>query len=365
MKNIQSKFKCWHLIFLLLLPIGVQAENIEETIISVQSYRVRSNSKLEVFSKYGTIHINTWDKDSLIIKSTQYFKAGDKKQLDKLKNSVDLLITKTDFLVNVKTQYLNPGKDILQFIPIDLKSPTETSVDFEIWMPEKLNLTLEHRYGDVFMASLAGDAYIDVAHGQFKAGNMPGKLKLNTAYCNASVNYCKDALISTRFGELSIDSIGKIKLESRSSDIIIGKADDIEIDGKNDDVYIRSCNDLHVDGYFSKVNAENISGNVYTKTRYGNLNLNFKKDYEKNITLFSNYTDIELIFNDQNKLIPVSVLHQKSRFMYSNANTNLKEEKLSGKDVIYKSSGTIGKGRELSGGIDIEIFSGEIKLIVK
>ncbi|MFB6319074.1 hypothetical protein [Saccharicrinis sp. FJH54] len=353
------------LLFLLLSPMAALASGIEETLITVRSYKVEPDTKLEVFNKYGTIHINTWEKDSVIIKASEYYKADDKKQLDKLKSSVDFAITRTHYIINVKTVFADPAKDLLNFIPLDLKSNSETRVDLEIWMPENINLTLEHRYGDVFLGTLRGDAYVDVAHGQFKAYNMYGKLKLNASYCNSTIRYAEDAIITARFGEMTLDSIGRLNLESRSAEMNIGDAGLLEINGKNDDIYIRSCRELHLDGYFSKLNADKISGNVYSKTTYGNLNLNFPEQYENSITIYSNYTDIGLTFDAGNGLLPVSVLHQKSRFMYSSSNTHLKEEKISGKDVIYKSTGTIGHGEMLNGNLNVEMFSGELKLIVK
>ena len=353
------------LLFLLFIPLGVLASGIEETLVTVRSYKVEPDTKLEVFNKYGTIHINTWQKDSVIIRASEYYKAEDKKQLGKLKSSVDFAITKTHYIINVKTVFSDPTKDLLNFIPFDLKSNTETKVDLEIWMPESINLTLEHRYGDVFIGTMRGDAYIDVAHGQFKAYNMYGKLKLNAAYCNSTIRYAEDAIISARFGEMTLDSASKVNLESRSADVLIGDASLLEINGKNDDIYIRSCNELHLDGYFSKLNADRISGNVYSKTTYGKVNLNFPNLYENSITIYSNYTDIGLTFSAEDGMLPVSVLHQKSRFMYSSTHTHLKEEKISGKDVIYKSTGTIGNGEMLNGNLNVEMFSGELKLIVK
>ncbi|MFB6342653.1 hypothetical protein ACE1ET_13070 [Saccharicrinis sp. FJH62] len=364
---IHTRFKLNTLILLLMLliPLGLMASGIEETLITVRSYKVDPDTKLEVFNKYGTIHINTWQKDSVIIKASEYYKAEDKKQLDKLKSSVDFTITKTRYIINVKTVFSDPAKDLLNFIPLDLKSNTETKVDLEIWMPEAISLTLEHRYGDVFIGTMTGDAFIDVAHGQFKAYNMFGKLKLNAAYCNSTIRFTEDAIISARFGEMTLDSAGKINIESRSADIVIGEANLLEINGRNDDIYIQSCDELHLDGYFSKLNADEISGNVYSKTTYGNLNLNFPEHYENSITIYSNYTDIGLTFAAEDGMLPVSILHQKSRFMYSSSNTHLKEEKISGKDVIYKSTGTIGTGGMLNGNLSVEMFSGELKLIVK
>ena len=176
MKNVEWKFNLMFLFCLLCLPQLTAAGEIEETIITERSYLVDSDTKFEIFSKYGTVHINTWNSDSLIIKATQKFTAGDRKQLKRLKELQSIGITKTHYIIIVKSEYEDPAKDLLNLLPIDIIGPGKTEIDIEVWMPEYVNLTLEHRYGDVFLGNLSGDAFIDVSHGPFKAGSVYGKL---------------------------------------------------------------------------------------------------------------------------------------------------------------------------------------------
>lgn len=365
MKNKQFIFN-W-LFIICFLPIAnlVQANSIEETIVTEKSYVVNSDSKLEIFNKYGAVHVNTWESDSVMIKVTQKFEASDRKQLDRLKNMLTLTITKTKFIVLVKSEYNDPGKNILSMLPLDISSSNNALIDIEVWMPMYLNITIEHRYGDVFLGNVSGDAYIDVAHGQFEAQDFYGSLTLNANYCNSSLGYVNQASISAKFSDLSIDTINVCHIESRSADVIIGHANNLTIDGRNDNFLVGSCDELNLGGYFSKARFEIIYGNVTSKTSYGNLNMGFPKGYDSHISIRSNYTDLALSFKDNSGHYPVEVLHQKSRIMYSASNTKLKEDKISAKDVIYKTTGTLGSGKLLDGGLDVEMFSGELKLIVE
>jgi hypothetical protein len=361
----QLKYSWLLALGLIILPAFLNARNIEETIISEHAFEVEPDMKLEIFNKYGSVHINTWQSDSLIIRTTQLFQAYDRKQLDRLKSTNSISITETQHIVLVKSQFANSARDLLSLLPVDISTPNEVKVNIEIWMPESLNLTLENRYGDVFIAPLYGDAYIDVAHGHFKANSFYGKLVLNTAYCNTTIGFINDGKITTRYCDLNIDSAKTVNLDSRSTDLILGHCNHLKVNGRNDNLIVHSSDALHLEGYFSKADFDIIYGDVYTKTNYGHLGLTFPKGYDGTVQVFSNYTDIELKFSQHDGSYPVNITHQKSRIMYSSKGTSLKEEKVSGKDVIYKTSGAIGSGKSMDGGLNVELFSGELKLIVK
>ena len=55
--------------FILSLSISSSAQSETETRNFIKSVPVRKESSLEVTNKYGTIHITTWNKDSVYVRA--------------------------------------------------------------------------------------------------------------------------------------------------------------------------------------------------------------------------------------------------------------------------------------------------------
>lgn len=365
MKFNLSKCKDCLVALLLMASVTGFATGIEETTISEQVFFANEKTRIELFNKYGNIQVNTWNNDSVFIRVTMRFTATSNAELRKMKSQVQVDITDMNNFIIAKTNFLNSTKGLLSILPLEIITENKTTIDYEVWMPESASLKLENKFGDVYVATLKNNVNIDVSHGQFKAQRFEGPVKLIASYCNTTISYIEQGDVSVRFGEITIDSLDRVSIESRSARVIVNSANNLQINGRNDDLLVRSAGDLNLSGYFSKASFSNVTGNVFTKTSYGNITLNIVPGYNGNINILSNYTDVSINYEGAKRLIPVEIKHQKSRIMYTQSNTQLKEEKISGKDVIYKTTGNIGTGRISTGKINVEMFSGELKLIVK
>ena len=54
------------------------------------------------------------------------------------------------------------------------------SVDYELWIPEDIDLTIENKFGDIYLASLTGPVSIDLSHGDLRANKVSNKLSLKS-----------------------------------------------------------------------------------------------------------------------------------------------------------------------------------------
>lgn len=364
MKQIFS-YKTFILSLLGVLLMGiVNAQSIEKKELITKVYAIDPTARIEVSNKYGNIHINTWEKDSVQIKIDYTIKAKDAKRFEKAKQSLDFEFIETTHYIIARTKFLSSGKELFRDLSSAISNSSSSSiiVNYEIFVPVNCRLNITNKYGDVYTEDLAGDVSFDLGYGIFKAHDFFGHADLSLNNCQATINSVSVGILSLSYSELILSEAGSIKLNSKSSKSNIHTIDAITLDGKSDEITLENCGKANITGNFSKFTVSNLKGNFNANTKYGNLDIYFVKDYQGSVTLNTKYTDINLRIFSQNNHLNAEIRHQRSKLAYPATFVNLTEEKISGNDVIYHSSGTIGNGPANSSTLNIGMESGELSI---
>ena len=61
-----------------------------------KSYKVNSSTTIDIFNKYGKVHVVTWDKDSVKFKVNLTIQTSNESKLTKLKQNIGFDFTGTD-----------------------------------------------------------------------------------------------------------------------------------------------------------------------------------------------------------------------------------------------------------------------------
>lgn len=364
MKKIQN-YRFLLLTVLAILMSGItKAQEVEETRHIKKAYAIDPSARIEVTNKYGNIHINTWDKDSVIIKIDYTISAKDQKRFDRAKETLDFEFIETTNYVIARTVFLNSGKDLIRDLSSAISNSASSSltVNYELFVPESARLNISNKYGDVYTEDLTGDVAFDLGYGIFKAHDFNGHANISLNNCQATINSFSVGILSLNYSELVLNEAGSLKLNSKASKTNIHKIDAITMDGKSDEITLDECGKANITGNFSKFTVSNLDGNFTADTKYGNLDLYFANNFKGNVTLNTKYTDINLrIFQSKNHL-NAEIRHQRSKLAYPGQLAKLTEEKISGNDVIYHSSGTIGNGANNNSNLNITMESGELNI---
>lgn len=343
---------------------NVWAQTVEETKSIQKTYSIDPTARIEITNKYGNIHVNTWEKDSVKINVEYTVSAKDQKRFDKAAATLDFEFIETSHYIIARTVFLGSGKDLIRDLSAAItNSPSSTiNVNYELYIPAQARLNISNKYGDVYTEDLLGDVSFNLGYGIFKAHDFIGHANLTLNNCQATINSVQVGIVTLDYSELVLTQAGSIKLNSKASKTNIHKIDAITLDGKSDEITMDQCGKANVTGNFSKFTVSNLTGNFSANTKYGNLNLYFAKTYQGDILLNTKYTDINLrLYESKNKL-QSEIRHQRSKLAYPTSFVNLTEEKISSTDVIYHSSGSIGNGPKNESSLTINMESGELNI---
>jgi len=262
---------------------------------------VTNATTLEISNKYGNIHLNTWNKDSVRINAEIEAHASSDERLLKMLRGIEININEVNYLIKAETSYTQSINMIFEsfkgltdkLIPYD----SRIQVNYEVYLPEYLNLRIINRYGDTFMESCSGNFSLNLSNGSFKAGTLNNISEFVIAFGDATVNSIGSGKINASFSELTIGEAAELSVSSVSSRFDIPVVENLNTESRRDKFFIGKIGSLKGNAYFTGYRIDNLSGEINLVTKYGSLNIdNIDRSFGL-LTLNTSYTEIALNFD--------------------------------------------------------------------
>lgn len=331
---------------ILLIFSSLPAQSDSETRSYIKTIPVDKETSLEVYNKYGSVHITPWNKDSAFIRAEVKAFATTQTKLDKMFDGITVNITETKYLVRAQTDFsqninmLFEGFKGMTNKIISYDSKVE--INYYINIPEYLNLKIENKYGDVYMEDNSGDFSASVTNGSFKANSLGKGVSLTLLFCDATINSLASGKINASFSEISIGETGDISINSISSRYDIKNAGRIRIESRRDKFFIGNIETLDGNSYFTDHNVNNLKKELDLSTRYGSVNADLIDKGFEAINISSGYSDISLRF-DQGSSYNLDIRHINAFLVLPDKNIKTEEKALNEEKKEFMTYGTVGK----------------------
>ena len=187
--------------------------------------------KVDLSNKYGDIIVNTWNKDSVKfkIKITAYGKSDE--AVDKLLERVSFDHTNSGRFLKFETIFDRQSGSFKEFwnslgdYSKVLINKNNLNIDFEIYLPEKSNMYIENKFGDIYINEYSGRSKIVLSQGDVKISNQSGQLNLDLKFGNASIQNVNLAYLKLQIAEITIAKAEKLDISSSSSTININEVE--------------------------------------------------------------------------------------------------------------------------------------------
>lgn len=352
---------------LFFAALFLQAQEYSDNIKLSKSFRVNKSSTVEVYNKYGKLHVITWARDSVKFDVDASIKSSSNEKVKKLRDKISFDFTGTEYYITAKTifsnQYSGFFKDLVDFAEGILTSDNYVEINYKVYVPEYVNIKLNNKFGDIYIESLTGDININLSNGDLKANDFKGNSTLRISMGDADIKTINNGKVYVNYSELNIDNVEQLNLDSRLSRINIDKANIIKILSKKDKVYITKLNQIYGELYFSDFTAYNLENKISFKSNYGNVNLEMiSKDF-KFIDITSEYTDMTLLFEDDASF-DIDITDKDANIKYPSDNVNIKKEAINVDENRFNTFGTIGKGTPTAK-VKVSAIKGNIQIYRK
>lgn len=266
------------------------------------TFRVSRESSLELDNKYGTVHISTWDRDSVSLRAEVDASASGLDRLHKLFQGVDINISGAGSVVRAYPEFTQSVNMLFEsfkgmtnkFIPYESKLQINWFVNVPVW----LDIKVTNRYGDLWMEDCQGRLSISISNGSLRAGNISNGDNMELVFCDATINSITKGDVNASFSEIKIDNSGSLTIEGVSSKFSIEKADELITESRRDKFYIGSVNVLRGNSYFTDFDIGKVETEINLEVKYGSLETDQISKNVELVSINSGYTDINIEFEE-------------------------------------------------------------------
>ena len=324
-------------------------------------YAVSRGTVLEVENKYGNIHLSNWDKDSVDIKMQMVVTAKNKDKLQKTLNDIHFDFRKSNGFITLKTTV-----DIGTFGQLTeelFKSNEDVEVNYYIKAPDYLSIKLENKFGNIYLEKVTGKADITLSHGDLKAKEIQGRLKLNFSFGDADINSLTTAYLDLSYAEVNIKEVSFVDIKSKSSDILIRKADKAVLDSRRGDIEFTEVGILSGKTTFADVEIGILKTELNLEMQYGDILIEKPSRNFSLINLNLKFSDVDLYFSND-VAFDFDMSHRKVDFSYSKNKAALETKSIdnSSKKDFFNTYGKFGGVITSKSRVRINAENGDIKI---
>lgn len=363
-KNKVMKYKGLIMFCLVLFQFEmVYSQVYERSRTETRSFKVYKETTLEISSKYGNIHLFTWEKDSVKINIDVHVKANKEAKADKIFEYIDFEFSSTKYYIIANTELQNTGSfwsEVSDLANTIFSGSNKAQIDYNVYLPANMEIKLVNKFGNIYMTNQLGKTTIDLSNGDLKANDFKGYTDISLNFGNASINSIDIGKLTMGYAELTLTSANQLDIESKSSTINIRDIGQLTFDSRRDKYFIDKLTSIKGSTSFSYLTIKDFSNNMTISSDYGEIKLEGINTAFKLIDLKSNYTDIYLS-------LPAAISFQlnvdhteATGISYPEHYKKVKVEAIDKKEDIYRTSGLIGEQAKAKAKIGILLKSGKL-----
>jgi len=365
-----KKFYCKILLVLLvsgLLPgTGVLAQQYEKSRALVQSYPTSDETSVQIINKYGNIHVLPWEEDSIRFEINIKVEANKQSKVDKTYDNIEIEFSESSYYVIAQTIF--GGKknafwaDVSDFTSSMLNTGASAQIDYTVYMPANIELSIELKFGSIYMTDHDGKTTVFVANGDFRGGSF-NDLDLEHSFGHVVIDSIHTGSLTMAYSELRLKHAGDIRISSKSSKPEIGSFNSLRLNSKRDTYFFEEAGTIKGETSFSYLTIESLNGDLNLETNYGDLHIG---DYGKNFSLMNlkgDYTDVNLVCGDQPGYSFEAYYNRKTKMIYPAELGSFVNKEIDSDEGEYLLNGQCGLKEEGAPRIKITLNGGSINLI--
>jgi hypothetical protein len=262
MKTLRKIFPLLALIFILVPRVALSHDDYIKII--KKEYTVNPDAQLILDNKFGQIHCNNWDKNTVAIEIRITVAATSQASAEKQFDLVSIVSNGTPSQVENRTVFTKDG----------FGGNSKITVDYTVNMPATLNLKLTNKFGDVFLNDLSGKGNFNLSYGNIEINkllNSDNVIDIN--FGKGDVQYITGAMVSLKYSELSVEYAGSLFVDSKFSNLEAKKIVSLSMGFEGGNVEIENTSAITGKSKFSDINIGHLDTKLDLDIQYGNCDV--------------------------------------------------------------------------------------------
>jgi hypothetical protein len=272
------------------------------------TFAAKAGVNLDIFNKYGTIIINTWQSDSIVVEVNVEAKGKQKSDAQRILDRVEITHQQYKNDISISSEFDAKQNEVIEWVKAFWQSAkslvldeNNLQVNYVVYMPESANLIIENKFGDIiFGGDVYGKVEVNLLHGNLKAGYLEGTTFLDMKFVDAEITSMKKSEIAIKFGNLEVKEVSELKLNNLSADVEIKKAQKLNITTKNARLKVAEVDSLSGSSVFGKIDVGTVNYDLSLDVQFGYLHIDSLPPSFQLMDVKAKSTDIEVLIGQKN-----------------------------------------------------------------
>jgi hypothetical protein len=365
-----KKFYCKILLALLLagsMPrTGVLAQQYEKSRNLSRAFPATEETSVQIINKYGNIHVLPWEEDSIRFEISIQVEANKQSKVDKTFESIEIEFSETSYYVIAQTVFGNQKSafwaDVSDFTSSMLKSGSNAQIDYTVYLPVNVELSIELKFGNLYMTDHNSKTTIYLSNGDFRGGNFTD-LVLDHSFGHVQLDSMNTGSMTLAYSELRMRHAGNIRINSKSSKPEIGSFHNIRLNSRRDTYFFNDAGTISGETSFSYLTLEELDGDLILTMNYGNLDVGGYGKTFSMLNLNADYTDVNLICSAAGSYNFEAYYNRKTKMIYPVGTDKFAKKEIDSDEGEYLITGYCGEEKEKAPRIKLTMNGGSVNLI--
>jgi hypothetical protein len=268
----------------------------EKTI--TKEFSVNADALLKVSNSYGTVHMISWDKNTVAIEIQIQTNGDSEEKVKERLEQIDVDFDNSSSIVSASTRFSKNSKSMWKW---NKRNKVNVTVNYTIKFPKGNELNISNDYGAIFLNKAENKVSLNCDYGRMEIGELlADNNSLNFDYTNnVTIAYMKSGRINADYSSFTLNKAGDINLDADYTKSRFGTIDNIEYNCDYNTLQIEQAYNVKGTGEYLSLRLGGISGNIDLKADYGSIKIAEMTANAGNIRIESEYAGIKIGYNSQ------------------------------------------------------------------
>jgi len=256
-----------------------------------KEFNVTANATVDLDNKYGSIDIQTWDKNKVTVEFIITTKSNKESKAQVKLDDIYIEFDNSSSQVSVKTKIekasnWNWGNN----------NNVNMDIQYIVRMPKSNDLVVDMDYGDVILDKISGKVEINLDYGKLIVGELlNANNSINLDYSQGTtIDYLKNGDINTDYSTIEIDKAGNVDLKADYCTITIHEAKDISFNLDYGNLTIKSAYSVEGNSDYTQLKFGTIANSLIIDADYGNLRVDKMDTNFSHVDINTEYIEVKI-----------------------------------------------------------------------
>ena len=261
-----------------------------------KNFPLKAGGKLHIDNSYGTVKLNSWDKNEVAIEVTISVKGGTSERAEELLEDIDILFNTSTDEVRAITQLPEKNRSWWKSFRFFGVSKLDYSIDYLVQMPQAAELHIDNAYGNIYLDETDGITQLECAYGRLEVGKLNhSENNIELAYAPSSeIDLINGGHIEADYSGLTIGRANTLIYAADYSKSSFGQIENLNFEADYGSLSIDEVNTLKGEADYLTIKVNNLAQELDINMDYGSLKVTHIEPSARYISIRADYTGIKL-----------------------------------------------------------------------